>query len=55
MSGSGQEAFTDVQEWSGGPFGCLGEVKRPSQMFGSGWKALPDICEWWGALLGVRE
>ena len=47
MSGSGQEALTDVREWSGGPFGCLGGppgglgvVGRLSRMSESDWEAL---------------
>ena len=46
MSRSGQEALTEirelseafpeVQEWLGGPPGCLSVFSRPSRMFGSG-------------------
>ena len=46
MFGSGREALTDVLEWSGGPFGCPGEVERPFQMSRRGRKALPDVREW---------
>ena len=47
------EAILDVRQYSGGPPGCpgarpgcLGVVKRPSQMSGSGLDALPDVREW---------
>ena len=36
MSGSGQVALPDVQEWSGVPPGCTGLVGSPSRMSGSG-------------------
>ena len=39
------EALLDVWEWSGGPLGCPGVVRRPSQMFGSNWEALPVVRE----------
>ena len=52
MSGSGQEALSDVREWSGGPRRCSGVIGRPpgcsgvigwpSRMSGSVRKALPD-------------
>ena len=32
MSGSGQDALPEVQEWSDNPPGCPGVVGRPSQM-----------------------
>ena len=56
MSGSGREVLPDVQEWSGGPPGCLGVVGSPSkmsgsgreapQMSGSGQESLKDVREW---------
>ena len=62
MYGSGQEAFPDVQERSGGPTECLGVVGRPSRMsgsgrkaylmYGSGQKAIPNIREWSGETPG---
>ena len=43
MTGSGRESLPDVWEWSRGPLGCPGVVRRlsrmsggPSRMFGSG-------------------
>ena len=52
----GREAFTYVQEWSGGPPGCQGVVDwlsrmagsggRPLQISGSCQKNLPDGREW---------
>ena len=40
---SGRKALPDVQEWSGGPPGCLGVVKKPSQKSRSGLKTHPDV------------
>ena len=36
----------NIQEWSGGPPGSLGEVGRLSLMFGSGQEALLEVREW---------
>ena len=46
MSGSDRESHPNVQEWSGGPSGCLGVVQRPSRMLGSGreWLGGPSEC-----------
>ena len=55
LSGSGQEALSEVQERLGGPTRCLVVVKRSSRLSGSsqkarmtgiGWEALPDVREW---------
>ena len=53
MSGSGREALSHVQEWSGGPSGSSGVVGRPSRMCGrpsrltgSGRVFLSDVREW---------
>ena len=35
MSGSGREDLPNVREWSGGPSGYPGVVRRPSLMTGS--------------------
>ena len=58
MSGSGQKAHPDVQEWSedppecpvvvGGPLGCPKVVGWPSRMSGTGLEALPYVREWSG-------
>ena len=50
MSGSGRKALPDVQEWSGGPQECPGEVGRPSRMSVIGRKAFPDVRVWSGGL-----
>ena len=50
--GSGREVLPDVREWSGGPPGCLGVVRMPSQMSKSGRVALSVVQE---ALLDVTE
>ena len=52
MSKSGREVLPDVQEWSGGPPGCLGMVRRPSEMSGSCRDAVTDVRE---SLPVVRE
>ena len=46
MSGSDQETLLEVQEWSGGPHGCPGVIRRLFWKFGSGWEALPDVRKW---------
>ena len=38
MSGSSQEALSEVRQWSGGPPGSPGVVGRPSRMSGRVWK-----------------
>ena len=53
MSGSGQKALPDVQEWLDSTPGCLrvverlpeypGEVRRPSRMSGSGRETLLNV------------
>ena len=43
MSGSGRVDLGDVQEWSGGPPGCLGVVGRPFHMSGRVQKALLNV------------
>ena len=48
MSGSGQEALTDVLNWLVAPFRCSGVVRRPSRMCDSGREALTDVKEWSG-------
>ena len=45
MFESCQEALSNVQEWSGGPFRCPGGVGRPSWMSGSGIEALSNVRE----------
>ena len=45
MSGSGREALSDVQVWSGGLPGSPGVIGRPSRMSGSGREALKDVRE----------
>ena len=62
MSWSGQKTLPDVQEWSGGPPGCLGLVGRPPQMpevvgrtsgmSEGGREALPNVRKWLGGPLG---
>ena len=46
MSGSGREALSDVQEWSGGLPRCAGMFESQSIMTRSGWEALQDVWEW---------
>ena len=41
MSGSGQDALSDVREWSGYPPKCPVVVGTPSRMSMSGWETLP--------------
>ena len=48
MSGSGQVALLDVQEWSRGTPASLGVVGRLSRMSGSGREVLRDVREWSG-------
>ena len=55
MSGSSQEAFPDIREWSEGPpefprvVGKTSRViGRPSRMCGSGRETLSDVREWSG-------
>ena len=55
MSGSGQDALPEVQEWSDNPPGCPGVVERPSRMSGNGRETLPDFAERWDTFLDVRE
>ena len=43
MPESGWLALPDVQEWSGGPAGCLAMVGKPSRMSGSVRETLPDV------------
>ena len=43
MFGSGWKALPEVREWSEGPRGCPGVVRRFSQMSKSGLQALPDV------------
>ena len=53
MSGSGRKVHPDDSEWSRGPPGCPGVVRRPSRMSGIGGdasrmtvigrEALPDV------------
>ena len=45
MSVSGWEALSDVREWSGGPHGYPGVVRRPCRLSGSGQEALLDVRE----------
>ena len=64
MSGSGQEAFPDIREfsrepprWPGGvrdPYNYLGVVGRSSRISQSGREAIPDVPEWWEALPDIR-
>ena len=42
MSGSGGEAYPDVQEWSRAPSGHPGVVEMASRMSGRGREALPN-------------
>ena len=46
----GREALLDVQEWSVGPVGCPGVVRRPYRMYGSGQQSLSNVREWSGDL-----
>ena len=55
MSWSGWEALSYVREWSGGPPGCPGVVKRPSRMSGSGREAHRMSRSGLKALTDVRE
>ena len=38
-----RETLSDIREWSGGPPGYTGVVRRPCQMSGSGWEAIPNV------------
>ena len=49
MSGCGQDAHSAVRQWSGGPPGYPGVVRRNSRMSGSCHEALLDVREWSGA------
>ena len=44
ISGSGQVALSDVQEWSGDPAECSGGVGSPPGCPGG----FADVWEWWG-------
>ena len=45
ISANGQEALSNIREWSGGPTGCPGVVGRPSLLSWSGRETLPYVWE----------
>ena len=55
MSGNGQDALPDVQEWSRCPPGCRGVVGRPFRMSGRCRETLLEVQKWCESLPDVRE